>query len=215
MTADRAKAWETLFGRAMAALEAAFRAGVPADDWSFGGGTVLMLKHRHRISQDIDIFVPDPQYLAYVSPRLNDAADRDCRGYDEQTLYVKIYYPEGEVDFVVGSPLTSKPFARETILGRTVKVETPLEIVGKKIWFRAGELKARDLFDLALVLETSPENAAELGSLLAARRDALQQRFERHMPDLEEDFAAIDTLGYRPSFAHCLALLEKHAGLKF
>lgn len=32
--------------------------------WSFGGGTVLMLRLNHRFSKDIDLFVPDPQYLA-------------------------------------------------------------------------------------------------------------------------------------------------------
>jgi hypothetical protein len=33
-------------------------------DWTFGGGTVLMLRHKHRISRDVEIFVPDPQYLS-------------------------------------------------------------------------------------------------------------------------------------------------------
>lgn len=27
--------------------------------WTFGGGTVLMLRHGHRLSKDIDIFAPD------------------------------------------------------------------------------------------------------------------------------------------------------------
>jgi hypothetical protein len=37
--------------------------------WTLGGGTVLMLRYAHRRSKDIDIFVPDPQYLGYVTPR--------------------------------------------------------------------------------------------------------------------------------------------------
>jgi len=37
--------------------------------WTFGGGTVLMLRYQHRLSKDIDIFVPDPQYLGFVTPR--------------------------------------------------------------------------------------------------------------------------------------------------
>ena len=60
---DRLKTWETLFKRAMRVLDSAIRTGVPEDDWSFGGGTVLMLKQRHRFSKDIDIFVSDPQYI--------------------------------------------------------------------------------------------------------------------------------------------------------
>lgn len=39
--------------------------------WTFGGGTVLMLRINHRHSKDIDLFVSDPQFLPYVSPRLS------------------------------------------------------------------------------------------------------------------------------------------------
>jgi len=44
---------------------------VPGAPWTFGGGTVLMLRLAHRQSKDIDLFVPDPQYLGYVNPRLS------------------------------------------------------------------------------------------------------------------------------------------------
>ncbi len=40
----------------------------------WGGGTVLMLRYRHRKSKDIDGFVPEPQYLGYLNPRLSDLA---------------------------------------------------------------------------------------------------------------------------------------------
>ncbi len=33
-----------------------------------------MFRYGHRLSKDIDIFVPDPQYLGYVTPRLSDTA---------------------------------------------------------------------------------------------------------------------------------------------
>ena len=38
-------------------------AGVELEGWTFGGGTVLMRRYRHRLSKDIDIFLPDPRYL--------------------------------------------------------------------------------------------------------------------------------------------------------
>jgi hypothetical protein len=47
--------------------------GIDDPFWTFGGGTVLMLRYRHRRSKDIDIFVPDPQHLGYVSPRPDSA----------------------------------------------------------------------------------------------------------------------------------------------
>lgn len=37
--------------------------------WTFGGGPVLMLRIAHRQAKDIDLFVPDPQYLGYVNLR--------------------------------------------------------------------------------------------------------------------------------------------------
>lgn len=43
--------------------------------WSIGGGTVLMLRLGHRLSKDIDLFVPDPQYLDFVNPRLSAVAE--------------------------------------------------------------------------------------------------------------------------------------------
>lgn len=212
MTDDRLKIWQTLFGRAMYVLDAAIKAGVPDDDWSFGGGTVLMLKHMHRFSRDIDIFVTDPQFLGAFSPRLNDRAEDNSRGYDEQSRYVKIYYPEGEVDFVASPVLTSTPYETREILGRTVKVETPLEIVAKKIRYRADSFKARDIYDLALVLERHPEYTAELSAFLVEQRVPLDQRLAAYDEVLREDFEAIDTIKFTPTYDHCLSLLRQHLG---
>lgn len=210
MSVDRLKIWEVLFKRAMRVLDTALKIGVPADDWSFGGGTVLMLKHMHRFSKDIDIFVSDPQYVTSFSPRLNDRAEDDSRGYDEQSQYVKIYYPEGEVDFVASPIISSNPFETQQILGRTVKVETPLEIVAKKIRYRSDSLKARDIFDLALVLERHPEYVAELGAMLFAQRLVLAQQLSSRDAVLREDFAAIDTISYSLSYEHCVEMMQRH-----
>lgn len=68
MAEDRLKIWEALFQRALVIIDSISGAGVALDDWSFGGGTVLMRRHHHRLSKDIDIFVPDPQYLGYLRP---------------------------------------------------------------------------------------------------------------------------------------------------
>lgn len=74
--------WEKLFPRALALIDEISRYGGIKDPfWTLGGGTVLMFRYHHRMSKDIDIFVPDPQYLGFVTPRLSDtAADltQDC-----------------------------------------------------------------------------------------------------------------------------------------
>lgn len=67
--------WQTLLAHAFTLVDEIARHGISDPFWTFGGGTVLMLRHGHRLSKDIDIFVPDPQYLGFVSPRLSDAAE--------------------------------------------------------------------------------------------------------------------------------------------
>ena len=63
----RTGVWTELFPQAlklMAHLESQTRNPL----WTFGGGTVLMLRIGHRQSKDIDLFVPDPQYLVTSIP---------------------------------------------------------------------------------------------------------------------------------------------------
>ena len=91
---DRLKIWETLFQRALVLIDAARQSGAPLDDWSFGGGTVLMRRHHHRVSKDIDIFVADPQFLGYLSPRLSAKAESMTDHYDEHGNSLKLYFPE-------------------------------------------------------------------------------------------------------------------------
>ena len=58
-----------------------------------------MFRYRHRLSKDIDIFVPDPQYLGFVSPRLSDTAADLTQDYPEQPgTFVKLQFEEGEVE---------------------------------------------------------------------------------------------------------------------
>ncbi|TRZ55183.1 MAG: hypothetical protein D4S02_18170 [Rhodocyclaceae bacterium] len=209
---SRDDTWKLLFARALTILDSAISAGMPAD-WSFGGGTVLMLRHRHRFSKDVDIFLAEPQYLGFVTPRLNDTAENGMTDYIEQHNSIKIYFPEGEVDFVAAGALTENPCSVELVLDRHVNVEQSVEIVGKKIHFRAADFKARDMFDLTLVLEREPQTHTALENLLSQKRTILGDRFLHHDIELREDFAALDTLDYAPSYEHCLAVISKHLGI--
>lgn len=65
---SRAGAWSALFASALALTDDLERR-LDKPFWTFGGGTVLMLRLAHRHSKDIGLFVPDPQYLGYVTPR--------------------------------------------------------------------------------------------------------------------------------------------------
>lgn len=102
--------WEYLFDRAMEALDSLDRTVFPRLQWTFGGGTALMLRYHHRVSKDIDIFVDGPQWLSALSPRLNDATDAFSRDYVEDTTFLKLALPEGEIDFIA-APLLTRPGA--------------------------------------------------------------------------------------------------------
>jgi hypothetical protein len=105
---ERPGVWAALFPRALD-LMSHLEQQIPGAHWTFGGGTVLMLRIAHRQSKDIDLFVPDPQYLGYVNPRLSDAAESISTDYEETAEYIKLFLPEGEIDVVVGSSLTDVP----------------------------------------------------------------------------------------------------------
>jgi hypothetical protein len=212
MADDRLSAWEKLFGHALSILDESVATGAPESGWSFGGGTVLMRRYRHRISRDVDIFVPDPQWLGYVTPRLNTKAESLAPEYVEQASFVKLYFPEGEIDFIVSRPLTDKPTSTEMLFGRKTQVETSVEIIAKKIWYRAAEFTARDLFDFALVTRKEPGVLARIASILRARHDALMKRLAAHDAALREDFAALEVLEFSPSYEECVATVRQKSG---
>jgi hypothetical protein len=72
---ERLKTWETLFQRALLLIDDARSHDIPVDEWTFGGGTVLMRRHLHRFSKDVDIFINDPQFIGFLSPRLSHVAE--------------------------------------------------------------------------------------------------------------------------------------------
>jgi Nucleotidyl transferase AbiEii toxin, Type IV TA system len=151
-------AWKDLLPHALSIIEDIKSHGTPDPFWTFGGGTVLMFRYQHRLSKDIDIFVPDPQYLGFVTPRLSDVAAAVSTDYvEDQSSYVKLIRPEGEIDFVASPNLTDSPFEMWSIDGQHIRVETATEIVAKKLWHRGDRATARDLFDLSLVIEREPE----------------------------------------------------------
>lgn len=85
--------WRDLLQHAFNLVDEIALLGLPQPFWTFGGGTVLMLRYRHRFSKDVDIFVPDPQYLGFVSPRLSDVAESITHDYVEGPGYVKLLRP--------------------------------------------------------------------------------------------------------------------------
>ncbi len=209
MTEERLKIWETLFQRALQLIDSAIAAGGTLNNWSFGGGTVLMRRHHHRFSKDVDIFVPDPQILPYLSPRLSDAAESMTTNYIEQAGFIKLVFDEGEIDFVASAPLTENPTTAEILFGRPVQVENSSEIIAKKVWHRGVEFTARDLFDLAMVIELEPEALISIRPILRDRREVVLKRLSEHSTSLREAFAALDVMNYRRTYDECVDLAKE------
>jgi hypothetical protein len=116
-------AWQALLPHALHLIDELGRDGIDNPFWTFGGGTVLMLRYNHRHSKDIDIFVPDPQYLGYLKAQLREAAETTGADYQEGARYLKLLRPEGEIDFVASTNLTEAPYEPWSLMGRTVLVE--------------------------------------------------------------------------------------------
>lgn len=207
MAGQRLSHWQTLFARALAIMEAS--SGARADDWSLGGGSALMLTFRHRLDRNIGICLADPQMLGNLSPRLNPAAADLAWGYVEHASFMRLYLPEGEIEFAACASLTPDPVSVTRILGLEVRVETTVEIVAKMVWHRAASLTARDVFDLACVVEREPAALLRIPDILAARRTVLLQHLEERQEALREDFEALDVLDYRPEFDDCLAVIAR------
>jgi predicted nucleotidyltransferase component of viral defense system len=203
--------WRALLPRALTLIDEIKRYGGVEDPfWTFGGGTVLMFRYRHRLSKDIDIFVPDPQYLGFVTPRLSDTAAELTEDYIEMgNSFVKLQFEEGEVDFVASPNLLADAWEIWDFDGRAVKVETAAEIVAKKLYHRGDRATARDLFDIALVIEREPDELRRAGPFLLRHRDAFLSQVRRPHPSLRAAFDAIAVLDYQPSYEHCVSVVDE------
>lgn len=199
--------WEDLFKKSLRLIDEIETHGTKNLYWTFGGGTVLMRRYQHRFSKDIDIFVPDPQALKYVTPRLSDRAESITTEYTEAENYVKLFLPNGEIDFVASPNLTDAPFVFEEIFGWQVRVETSTEIIAKKFFHRGDRLQARDMFDFALVAEKEPEQLLAASQFLVRHVKAINTILHGDTSSLRKQFDAIDTLAYTPTFDYVRELV--------
>ena len=114
-----------------------------------------------------------------MSPKLNDAVEGSILDYDETTKHIKITFPEGDVVFIVAGNITGYAPVEREMYGRNVFVDDALEIVGKKIFFRAAKFRPRDVFDLAVVYADRKDEMIEIGATMLEKIEELSQRFER------------------------------------
>lgn len=128
--------WESLFDQSVSIIDQANYSFKLLDSWTFGGGTALMIQINHRESFDIDIFIDDPQVLPYLNPTTqsyNLQLNPD-EYVSDGTHALKIVFADiGEIDFICAPSLTNDPTPRVTVRGIEVDLETPGEILAKKV----------------------------------------------------------------------------------
>ena len=144
-----------------------------------GGGTRLMLAFEHRISDDIDLFIRDPQWIGYLTPRLNDRFEAIVTGYEESATALKLQCPGGEIDFIVSMSLLGLPDEHHPDV--PFALEPADEVLAKKLFYRGWALTPRDLFDWrAVVAHSHPGHTEKVIAplLRGGRLDALNNALD-------------------------------------
>jgi hypothetical protein len=181
--------WARLFRIACAFIHQTNAEQPLIDYWTFGGGTAMMLQIDHRESHDIDIFLLDPQLLAFLDPQKRDfkleVEPTDYEG--DGTRFLKLAFEGiGQIDFIVGSPMTALPTTERIIEGEAVKLETIPEIIVKKIYHRGSSIRPRDIFDIAAAAEK--------------HADTITEALRSYRGEVESTLAALDKLN--PEFVN-------------
>ena len=187
--------------------------GVTRKDWTWGGGTVLMLRHEHRLSWDIDLFLDNPQYLSYLSPRLNDAIAADLDHYTEQANHLRCVVRDvGEIDYLLAAPVVDvKPEWMEIKGQGLIQVMSDREILAQKIYYRGARFTGRDLFDFATVTALRPAflKDDELIKVATIRRNALAARMDT--ADLRDGYSEVKL---HPNATVKISFEDARAGFK-
>ena len=152
--------------------DAARQAGVPFQPF-LGGDTRLMLALEHRISQGVDLFIRDPQWIGYLSPRLNDRFAERISRYEEDAQFLKLRLAGGGIDFIVAMSLLGLPAERTD--DSHFDLEPVAEVLAKKLFYRGWAITPRDLFDWWYVRVQAPELAPlePLAELLQSKLDGI------------------------------------------
>ena len=173
------ESWLAILESAYRLFEDAEARGFGTPPFSLGGGTILMLAFKHRLSKDIDLFGYDAQWISVLSPRLNEQAADLAMSYIEQANGVKIVMAHGDIDFIIAADATSPVERRsQAIAGRTMEVEPVSEILAKKLLYRAAGFTARDVYDMSAAIDLDPRAAAIAARAAGSKRNVLKRRFE-------------------------------------
>lgn len=101
---------------------------------------------------------------------------------------------EGEIDVVASGPLTDTPFDLIDFNGKPIQVETPAEIIARKMWHRGNRAKGRDLFDLCAVFEADPRHLDKAAPFITRHGAAFLSALDKREAILRQEFTRIDAI---------------------
>jgi hypothetical protein len=171
------------------------RRGQPVPDWILGGGTALMILADHRLSKDIDAFIDDPPYLALLSPDTTDVSGLFGLGSRRQLSEAEIsgrrdrlHRHGGDLEIASG-----RANHRSGRFEAVDPVGCAAEIALKKLHYRATMLKARDVFDIAVIDATSGDTLNAHLHEVADKKSDLLRRLDGMKEDyLRDELAELD-----------------------
>ena len=161
-TLDLPEPAHALFGRTGAFLEERLSQIVPSGrHWWLGGGTVLAAQWQHRISTDVDIFLPANSGISAIAPQwdrtFTDGMKRlGATRLDVQPKSLKFAFPEGRVEITALDPIPLIDAFQATVDGSDIWVLPNVCILSGKLEGRGMTLPPRDVFDICVAAEKDP-----------------------------------------------------------
>lgn len=159
----------------------------PPVSWTFGGGTALAVHLQHRISYDIDAFVSSSDIIRDLTPNKNQTTRRILGNgkYEYPGNYLKLCFDYGEIDFIVASSLTDNPIQEWKFEETIINLETPSEIIVKKIFYRPSSFKVRDVYDFAAFISCHHGELSASLHEVADKIDKVTDRIAKLAPAYE------------------------------
>lgn len=169
---------ESLINNALSFLQHGkhFFSGDVSSKWAIGGSVAMHLAYQHRQPANLNISLRDAQFLTRLSPRINVLASVAAESYYEESSELGLSTGCGDLIFRVEPFISKSPIKTITLCNQLIIIETPVEIVTKKLFYKASQLQAKDIFDIACVLLREPDQLFNEAGLFIRRIDALEQR---------------------------------------
>lgn len=134
--------------------------GVSRNSLSFGGGTALAMYYLgHRKSFDIDLFIDNPQCLAFFSPKhWIDDNPHIADEYGESPHQIYLYTKDNiKIDIVVRPNIDKNLLdSSKAIFNSDIYIHSIEDIIANKIIFRRNDNKPRDIFDIVASINKYP-----------------------------------------------------------